>query len=337
MLNNNHSQTINVSTSTIVRFILIILMLVFLYLIRDILLIVIISIIIAAAATGPVSWLQNKRVPRLLGVVFVYLLFLLLLASVIALVFPPLSEQVRQLSSSFPGFLDKINLNIREWRGGYQIEGNLQSLLTQIGNKISESTASVFSTIVSLFGGIFSAAVILVVSFYLTVQEKGLKKFFISLTPSDHQQYISNLIERIEVKIGGWLRGQLLLMLIVGLLVYLGLVLLGVKYALTLALIAGILEIVPYLGPIIAAVPAIILAFLQAPVLGLLVFILYIVVQQLENYIILPQVMRKTVGLNPIIIIVAMLIGAKLAGILGIILSVPLTAAITEFVKDFKE
>jgi len=126
-------------------------------------------------------------------------------------------------------------------------------------------------------------------------------------------------------------------MLIVGLLVYLGLTLLGVKYALTLALIAGILEIVPYVGPIISAIPGIILAFLQAPVLGLLVLILYIVIQQLENYVIFPQVMKKTVGLNPIVIIIAMLIGAKLAGILGIILSVPITAAITEFVKDFKK
>ncbi|MBU1136995.1 AI-2E family transporter [Patescibacteria group bacterium] len=336
-MNNNHLQTVSISSSTIIRLIVILLGLIFIYLIRDILLIVVVSVIIATAATGPVNWLQNRRVPRLLGVIFIYLLLLLLLASVIALVFPLLSEQVRQLSSNFPGFLEKINLNLREWWGGYQIEGNLQSFLSQVGSKISDSTSSVFSTIVSLFGGIFSAAVILVISFYLTVQEKGIKRFFISLTPQNHQQYVSDLIERIEAKIGGWLRGQLLLMLIVGLLVYLGLTLLGVKYALTLALIAGILEIVPYVGPIISAVPGIILAFLQAPVLGFLVFILYVVVQQLENYIILPQVMKKTVGLNPIVIIIAMLIGAKLAGVLGIILSVPLTAAITEFVKDFKE
>jgi predicted PurR-regulated permease PerM len=336
-MNNNHSQTVNISTSTIIRFVLILLALGFLFLIRDILLIVVVSVIIAAAATGPVNWLHSRHVPRLLGVVFVYLLLLLLLASVIALVFPPLAEQVRQLSSNFPGFLDKINLNLKEWWGGYKIEGNLQSFLNQIGNKLSESTASVFSTIVSLFGGIFSATVILVISFYLTVQEKGIKRFFISLTPQDRQQYTSDLVERIGVKIGGWLRGQLLIMLIVGLLVYLGLTLLGVKYALTLALIAGILEIVPYVGPIISAIPGIILAFLQAPILGLLVLILYIVIQQLENYVIFPQVMKKTVGLNPIVIIIAMLIGAKLAGILGIILSVPLTAAITEFVKDFKK
>ena len=337
MNNNNHLQTINISTSTIIRLVLILLGLVFLYLIRDILLIVVVSVIIAAAATGPVNWLQNRRVPRFLGVLFIYLLFFLLLASVIALVFPPLAEQIRQLSSNFPGILDKINLNLEEWRSGYQIEGNLGSFLSQIGNKISESTASVFSTIVGLFGGILSAAVILVISFYLTVQEKGIKKFFISLTPQNHQQYVSGLIERIEVKMGGWLRGQLLIMLIVGLLVYLGLALLGVKYALTLALIAGILEIVPYLGPILAAVPAVILAFLQAPLLGLLAFILYVVVQQLENYIIFPQVMKKTVGLNPIIIIIVMLVGAKLAGVLGIVLAVPLTAAVTEFLKDIKE
>jgi len=331
------SQTFNISTSTIFRVILISLGFVFLYLIRDILLIVFISVIIAAGISGPVNWLHRRRVPRLLGVIFIYLVILLFLALIVALVFPPLADQIKQLASSFPGFMEKIGLSFKELWGNYQIEGNLQTLLDKAGNKLTQATSSIFSTIIGLFGGLFSAVIILVISFYLAVQEKGAKRFIISLTPGDHQRYLSDLIDRIEAKIGSWLRGQLLLMLIIGILTYIGLSLLGVKYALTLALIAGLLEIVPFIGPIIAAVPAVILAFVQSPLLALLVLALYIVIQQLENYVILPQVMKKTVGLNPIVIIIVMLIGAKLAGIIGIILSVPLTASIAEFFKDLQK
>lgn len=333
----SQSQTIHISTGTIFRIILILLGLVFLYLIRDILMIVLVAVIIAAAINGPVSWLQKRRVPRLLGVIFIYLLLFLLLALIISLVLPPLAGQIKQLAGYFPEFMEKIGVSIQEWWGNYRFDGNLQTLLDQFGDKLTQATSSIFATIIGLFGGLFSAIVVLVISFYLAVQEKGVKRFLISLTPNDHQHYLSDLIDRIQSKIGGWLRGQLLLMLIIGILTYIGLTILGVKYALTLALIACLLEIVPYIGPILSAVPAVILAFFQSPILALLVIILYVVIQELENYLIYPQVMKRTVGLSPIVIIIVMLIGAKLAGIMGIILAVPVTASIAEFFKDVRK
>lgn len=311
--------------------------LIFLYLIRDILLIVFVSVIIAAAINGPVSWLQNRRVPRLLGVVFIYLLLFLLFALVITLIFPSLAEQIKQLTTILPDFTEKLGVGFEEIRERFGVEGNLESILRRVSQGLSQATSNVFGTIVNVFGGLFSAVVVLVISFYLAVQERGVKRFLVSLTPNEHQRYVADLIERIQKKIGGWLRGQLLLMAIVGFLIFLGLYFLGIKYALTLALLAGLLEIIPYIGPVFAAIPAIILAFFQSPFLALLVIILFIVVQQLENYLIVPQVMRKAVGLSPIIVIVTMLIGAKLAGILGIILAVPLTAAIAEVFKDIQE
>jgi len=331
------SQTINISTSTIFRTVIILLGLVLIYLIRDILLIVLVAIILAAAINGPVSWLQKHRIPRLLGVIFIYLFILLLVASIVTLVFPPLSEQVKQLATHFPEFMEKISLNVQELWGKYQTESNLQALLDKLSNNLSQAASNIFGTIINLFGGLFSAVVVLVISFYLAVQERGVRKLLVSLTPQEHQHYLSDLIDRIQIKIGNWLRGQLLLMLIVGILVFIGLYFLGVEYALTLALVAGILEIVPYAGPIMAAVPAVILAFTQSPLLALLVVILYIIVQQLENYVLTPQIMKKAVGLNPIVIIIVMLIGAKLAGVMGIILSVPLTAAAMEFFGDFQK
>jgi len=333
----NDSQTISISTSTIFRIVIILLGLVFLYFIRDILLILFVSVIIASAINSPVNWLQKHKIHRILGVAFIYLLFLLLAALIITIIFPVLAEQVKQLATHFPGLLDKITIGFQEWWGKYRTEVNLQSLLDNFSNKLNQTTSNVFGTILGFFGGLFSFGIILVISFYLAVQEKGVKRFFISIAPSEHKHYLSDLIDRIQIRIGGWLRGQLLLMLIIGLLTFIGLSLLGVKYALTLALIAGILELIPYIGPFIALVPAVILAFTQSPMLALLVAILYLVIQQLENYIITPQVMKKAVNLNPIVIIIVILIGAKLAGVMGIILSIPLTAAVSEFLKDFQK
>ncbi len=333
----NNSQTINISSSTIFRAILIALAFVFLYIIRDILITVFVAIIIAAAVAGPVNWLQKRKVPRVLSVIFIYLVILLVLAFIITLILPTIIEQVKQLAKFFPEFMEQTSLSMEKWWGDYRLEGNLQSLLNQFSGRLEQATSSIFATIVALFGGLFSAIVILVISFYLSVRENGVKGFLLSLTPQEHHNYVSDLIDRIQIKIGGWLRGQLLLMLLIGVLTYIGLRLLNVDYALTLALIAGLFEIIPYIGPIVSAIPAVVLAFFQFPLLALAVFILYIVIQQLENYLIVPLVMRRAVGLNPVIIIIVMLVGAKLAGVLGIILAVPFSAGLTEFLKDIRK
>ncbi len=333
---NNNQQIINISTSTIFRFILILLGFIFLYIIADILLTVFIAIIIAAAANGPIVWLQQRKIPRILGVVFVYLFALLILALIVTLIFPTLAEQVKHLADVLPDFINKTGLSIQKWWSEYKLDANLQSFLNGMGNSLSQSTEGIFNKITGFFGGIFSALLVLVISIYLSLQEKGIKGLLLSLTPSEHRDYLSNLIDQIQSKIGKWLRGQILLMIIIGVLTFIGLSLLGVEYALALALLAGLLEIIPYVGPILAAIPAAILAFFQYPFLALLVIILYIVIQQLENYVLVPQVMKKTIGLNPVVIIIVMLIGAKLAGIIGIVLSVPLAASISEFFKSIR-
>jgi len=136
---------------------------------------------------------------------------------------------------------------------------------------------------------------------------------------------------------GRWFQGQLLLGVIVGVLVYLGLWILNVRFALLLAIIAGVLELVPYIGPVLAAIPGVILALFQGPfLLAVWVLLLYIVVQQLENYLIVPLVMKKAVGLNPVVVIIALLIGGKLAGVIGILLAVPAAAVLAEFFRDIK-
>ena len=153
-------QTITISTSTIFRVILILLGLVFLYIIRDILVMVFVAVVIAAALNGPANWLQQHRIPRLLGVIFLYLFLVLILALIVSLILPPLAEQIKQLAIHFPAQIEKLGFSLQEWWARYQTGENLQEFLGKIGGRLSQAASSVFATTVGIFGGLFSAGII---------------------------------------------------------------------------------------------------------------------------------------------------------------------------------
>jgi predicted PurR-regulated permease PerM len=187
---------------------------------------------------------------------------------------------------------------------------------------------------VSVFGGLFSFVAILVISFYLSVMKNGIENFLASVVPDRYEGYVTDLWRRVEVKVGLWLQGQMLLALIVGLLVFIGLTLLKVKFALLFGILAMLLEIVPIAGPVIAAIPAILMAFVQAPTLGLWVLIMWVAIQQTESHALVPLILGKTTGLNPVVVILAILIGAQLAGIVGALLAVPVATIFVEVLDD---
>ncbi len=331
------NRVIEISSGTILRIIFILLLLWFLYLVLDILALVFIAIIIVSAIDPIVDWFQRKKIPRSLTVLVVYIVFLSIFGLAIGLLVPPLSSEIRGLGESFPQLVEKVSGYFRIAQD-YAVSHNLQQQITNFtGNfaeKVSQIGSSVFSGTISFISGIFSLVVVLSIAFYMSVQEKGIKKFFASLAPEEHQDYISGLVDRAQFKMGRWLQGQLFLMLIIFVLDYLGLLIIGAPYALVLALIAGILEIIPYIGPIISAVIAAAISFLHSPLTSLLVLGLFVLVQQLEGYVITPLVMKKAVGLNPVVVILALMIGAKLAGVVGIIIAVPIATVIGEVVRD---
>ena len=188
-----------------------------------------------------------------------------------------------------------------------------------------------------IFGGVFSFILIFVFSFYFAVIETGVDDFLQIVTPRSHQAYVLGLWKRSQHKIGLWMQGQLILGLLMGVLVYLGLTILGVPHALVLAVIAGCFEIIPVFGPILSAVPAVTIAFVGGGVsLGILTVALYVIAQQFENHLIYPLVVTRVVGVPPLLVILGLIVGAQLAGFLGIILSVPVAATLQEFVRDLE-
>jgi len=329
-----NKQIIDISTSTILRFILIILGIFFLYLIRDILLMLFVAVVIAAAIDGPVDWLERHKVRRFFGTAILYIFLFLLVAFFLYLVLPPLAGQLKILANNLPDLLEKLGAGFSIV--GYKVKGlDFQVILQNLSGQLAGATTNVFGTAVNIFGGIFNFVVILVISIYLVAQDKSLKEFLAGLVPEKHQAYTANLVERIKDKLGAWLRGQLIVMFILGLLSFIGLTILNVKYALTISLLAALFEIVPYVGPILSGAAGMMIALVQSPILALLVLALFVVIHQLEGNIIAPQVMRRAVGLNPLTVIIALIIGGKVAGILGILISVPLATIISLILKDF--
>ncbi len=201
----------------------------------------------------------------------------------------------------------------------------------------SSIASNIFSTSLRILGGLVSVIAILVLAFYMVVEKKAFEEFLETILPSEQKKQIVSLIKKVQKRIGSWFLGQISLMIIVGIAVLIGLSILKVKYALVLALIAGVFEIVPVIGPIVAGIIAIIIAFGQSPILALLVFLLYVGIQQIENHILVPKVMQKAVGLNPVVILVALLIGAKLYGITGAILAIPVTAALATIIEGINK
>jgi len=331
------NRTIEISSGTILRAIIILLFLWLVYLVRDILMLVFVSVIIVSAIDPVVDWFQKRKIPRAVTVLLLYIIFFLLFSFIISLMVPTLVNEFKDLSQNFPGLLEKLSVyfkGFQEFVISHSLEQNVSQFFSNLASRVTQATPGIFTQTISLLGGIFSFVIVLSVAFYMAIQEKGVRKSVAAITPVEHREYVLNLVSRVQLKMGRWLQGQLFLMLIIFLLVYAGLAILGVPYALTLALFAGLLEIIPYAGPIISAVPIVLIAFLFNPMTGVLALGLLVLVQQFENHVIVPLINKRTVGLNPVAVIVALLIGAKLAGGIGVIVAVPVATMIAEVVGD---
>ncbi|MBU2081183.1 AI-2E family transporter, partial [Patescibacteria group bacterium] len=265
------------------------------------------------------------------------LILFLFISLIIYLIIPPIIEQVSELINNFPRYSEKI-ISISSVLKNYSIQHGIldqaKNSLDAVNSGLQTMVGGIFSTISNIFNGFFAFFLILVLTFYIEAEENFVKKVVWLFAPKKKQAYIINVINRIQKKIGLWLRGQIILCLVIFILSYIGLSALNVKYALILALVAGATEFVPYLGPILGAIPAVFLAFTQAPLLALFVAIFYFVIQQCENHILVPKVMEKAVGIHPVVSIIALIIGFKVAGVVGAILSIPVAVALGVLIKD---
>lgn len=341
-MNKDKEIRINITSGSILKVILFLLFVVSIYFLRDLVLIVLTAIVIASSIEPATKWLVKRKIPRVLSVIFIYFFVIFILAGAIFLLLPSLLNDMSGFLSNFPQYIDSIkSLNLFHYNlpiNGGEILKEIPSTFSNFRDIVARFSGGFINVVDVIFGGIFSFVLIIVLSFYFAVKEDGISEFLKVVTPIKYEKYVVDLWRRSQKKIGLWMQGQLLLGVFVAILVYLGLTILGVKNVLLLAVIAGIFEIIPLFGPILAAIPGVIIAFSGGGLtLGLLVLGLYIIIQQFESNLIYPLVVNKIVGISPIIIILALLIGWRFAGFLGVILSAPIAAAFMELYNDIQK
>lgn len=335
---------ISITTGTVVRAILLVAAAALLFYLRDLVLIVLTAIVLSSAIDPGVHVLMRRGLPRTLSVIFVYLLIFLAFFIVFYFFLPSLLEDLATFIQTIPSYLNSFGQSdaFSQYAQilGFETSGGLDanSIIAGVRDALNLGVFNnAFTAATTIFGGVFSFILIIVFSFYFTVVDTGVEEFIKVMAPHRHEAYVLHLWQRSKHKIGLWMQGQLLLGFIMGILVYLGLTILGVQHALVLALIVSLFELIPVFGPVFAAIPAIAIAFVGGGAgLGFATIALYIIAQQFENHLIYPLVVTRVVGVPPLLVILALIVGGELAGFLGIILSVPAAAVIQELVKDME-
>lgn len=330
---------IEIAPKTILLFLAGILGVIFLYTIKDILMMLFFAIIISSGISPIVDKFEKLKINRVIATLIVYLLIILLISILLYIVIPPLAKEVTTLANDIPNYFQGRGLFASENPTYQDVLKSIEQITKSFGKQLSDVASDLFAGLIKIFGGFLATLLTLVISFYLTIQDNAMKSFLKSILPPEQQEQVLRIIARSQRTLSRWIRGQLFLGLVIGSLTFIGLSIIGssyqgTSYTLLLSIFAGIGELVPIIGPIVSAIPAVLIGFAINPLQGFSVLLLYFLIQQFENYILVPQVMKRATGINPLVSLTALLIGAKLAGIIGILLAVPLTALFSEFLKE---
>ncbi len=341
--NKANSVNIQISNIMLIKLLIFVAGLAVLYIIRDIIILLFISIVLASAIEPLVSALHRRAIPRVAGALIIYIGLIGVMVLTFILLVPAVANEVAELAHELPVLLERFDQTIAQLIGTEQNGGllvSLQEWSQSLGTVGGAAFKNIFGVLAGIFGGFASLLLILVLSFYMVIDEGVMRRSLIQIVPERYQKYITDVTDRMQLKIGRWLKGMVLLMISIFILTLVALLILQVKYALLLALLAGLFEIVPVLGPIFAAIPALFFASTQSLFAFVAVLIVYIVVQQVENNVLAPKIMQKAVGFSPIVTIVVLLIGAKLGAqsghfVFGALIAVPVATAVSVLIHDF--
>lgn len=329
-------QKINleISYQTIFKVILAIIGMALLFMAKELFLAFFAAFVISTVTNPLADWLEGKKVPRTFATILIFLGILIVLGLAFAWIVPTLATNIRDLALHFPRYLEE-NIAKYPFLEQYGLKENIRKVIFDISNFLKDQAPDILLSTVSFLSNIFYVFVALTISFYLTDEKSLVKKYLRRVIHESHHKDLAEILDEIEFKMGRWFMGQIILSVISGAAIFLGLTILGVPFALPLATLAAILRFVPYLGGLISDSVGILIAFLSSPWLGVAALLMYYIIQQIEGYIVIPIVMQKTVGLNPIIVIVAVLAGGQLGGIIGALLAIPITIVIVILAKKF--
>ncbi len=336
------TTTISISSGTIVKVLVWITIFAGLFYVSDFLVALLVAVVLASAVEMPVRLLGRWGIPRSISVIGIFILIILIIAAVFLIFIPPIADDIVQFVKTVPTLLESVRIFGRDLGlkdlalSTQEISRDISKgqILTVLKNAFVGS-GSFFTTTSIVIGSVINLILTFVLSFYLALEQDGVHKFLQLVVPKHQEEYISGLWERAQKKIGLWMQGQLLLSLLVSLLVYVPMLILGMPYATLLAILAFLGELVPMVGLTLATIPALIIAWAHGgtSLLGITAIIFFIIAQ-LENHVLYPKVMNKMVGVPSVVVIISIVIGAKIAGVWGVILAVPIASVLMELVED---
>ena len=342
--NEPKEYIVKLETQTMVKIVLFALLLVLLYVLRDLVLVLLTSIVIASFIESVVRKFEKWEVPRTIAVLIVYLVSIAFIIGLFYVFVPILIAQFSSLVQSLGDYIPKdsflqsfqaTNLsNTKELITDISSNASLGELIKNTQMLVNNVSGGFVQTASIVFGGVLNVILIAVITFYLSIQEHGIEYFLRVVTPIKSEKYIIDLWKRTERKIGLWMQGQMMLGILVGVMLFLGMTILGVKYSLIIAVLSAIFELIPF-GIILAGLVGIAFAYVDGGMgLSFKVFILFAIVQQFETYLIAPLIVNKVIGVSPLVVILSVLIGAQLAGLWGVILAIPVAVCLLEYLSD---
>lgn len=307
------NRRIEISERSIVFAILFPLGLWLLWIVKELLFSLLIAFILMTALKPVSEWLHKKGMPRIPSVFTVFILFLAIFVSLVSLIVPPIVTETTAFVRTFPEIVADLPPQMQQFVD-----------INTLSQFVPDVTNNFFSVVTNLFSNFIFIVSTLFFTIYFMIEKNLVAKVLSPIRNKERHEHYVNIVHQVERQLTAWFWGQITLMTVVGVVTYIGLLLIGVRYPLPLAVLAGLLEVVPNLGPVMASIPALIVASSESWLFGVVVLVLYFVIQQLENVLIVPYIMKRAVNVSPILTLIALFVGGKIGGILGVLLSIPL-------------
>jgi predicted PurR-regulated permease PerM len=333
----NKSEFLDVSWASIIKIFIAILIFYLIYLTKEIVLWFFFALAISVLLEPAIKFLRKYWIPKILAVVIVYFSIFGILGVLIYLMAPTFISELKQLSENFPVYFLKISPALQQI--GIDLAQNFDTSSEFLIQQLTQSSNSILNAIAVFFGGLASTAFIITTAFFLSLEEEAAERFFTLLSPKKYENNIAALFQKARNKISGWFGARILSCIFVGIASFIVFFVFGVKYPFILGLVAGILNFVPYIGPLITFLLVTVFVAVSSDVWIIIVYVLLAtwLIQELDNKLLTPLLMKKLVDVPPVLVLISLLIGAKLFGFLGTIFAVPVFGIMYEFIKEFLE
>ncbi len=330
-------QVLDISWGTIAKIFTLIFVMYFIYLAKEIALWLFSAVAVSILLDPAINFLRKFRIPNIIAVFFIYISIFGILGLLIYITAPIFVSEIHQFLQYLPGYFEQISPVLRQF--GIDTAQNFNEFTIVLSNNLQQSSQSILKALMIFFGGLAATASILTMAFFLSLEGNAVEKILLLVCPPKFEEQIKSIFERVQAKVAGWFGARLLACLFIGIASYVVFYMFGVKYAFILALISGFMNFIPYIGPWITSILLIaIIAVSSGDWLTVLyVLIAVTLIQEIENKLLTPILMKKMTDVPPVLVLVSLLLGAKIFGFLGIIFAVPIFGIIYEFIKEFLE